>query len=109
MSDCLFCKIVSGDIPAKIVAQTDLLIAFNDVNPQAPQHVLIVPKEHVESLRDLQSSQAHLLGEMALMAQDLTKGQDFRTVMNSGSSAGQSVFHLHMHVLSGRNFSWPPG
>jgi histidine triad (HIT) family protein len=109
MSDCLFCKIVSGDIPAKIIAQTDTLMAFNDINPQAPQHILIIPKKHVESMRDLKPDQVHLLGEMALMAQELTESQDFRTVLNTGAGAGQTVFHMHMHILSGRNFGWPPG
>lgn len=109
MSDCLFCKIASGNIPAKIVAQTENLVAFNDISPQAPVHILIVPKEHIESVRDLRENQAYLLGEMALMAKRLGVGADFRLVMNTGAGAGQSVFHLHMHLLSGRDLGWPPG
>ena len=109
MFDCLFCKIIAGDIAASLVAQTDNLIAFGDINPQAPTHILIVPKEHIESVRDLKENQAYLLGEMSLMAQKLGADQDFRLVINTGAGSGQSVFHLHMHLLSGRDFSWPPG
>lgn len=102
MSKCLFCEIISGKIPAQLVSQTDNLIAFRDINPQAPTHLLIVPKEHMDS-------PGEILGEMAVMAKQLAAGKDFRLVVNHGPTAGQSVFHLHMHLLSGRDFSWPPG
>lgn len=102
MSKCLFCEIASGHIPAQLVAQTKTLIAFRDINPQAPTHILIVPKEHVES-------PGEILGEMAVMAKQLAAGEDFRLVVNNGPKAGQTVFHLHMHLLSGRDFTWPPG
>ncbi len=113
MSKCLFCEIIAGRIPGEMVGQTDSLVAFRDINPQAPVHVLIVPKEHIESMRSLEKKHAPLVGEMALMAQQLAEdvgyGQDYRLVMNTGINAGQSVFHLHMHLLSGRDFTWPPG
>lgn len=107
--NCLFCEIVSGNIPAQILTQTEKLMIFRDIHPQAPTHVLIIPKEHIESAKDLQEDQAYLLGEMTLMAKKISAGADFRLVMNAGLGAGQSVFHLHMHLLSGRDFSWPPG
>ena len=102
MSKCIFCEIALGNIPAKIIGQTDNLIAFHDINPQAPTHILVVPKKHVDL-------PGEILGEMAVMARKLAGDQDYRLVVNNGASAGQSVFHLHMHVLSGRDFSWPPG
>lgn len=109
MSKCLFCEIIAGNIPAELIAQTDSLVAFRDINPQAPTHVLIVPKEHIESVRDLKENQAYLLGQMTLMAQELGAGQDFRLVINTGAGAGQSVFHVHIHLLAGRELGWPPG
>src|SRR3989338_7138927 len=109
MSDCLFCKIASGEIPAKLVARTDKLVAFEDIHPQAPKHILIVPREHIESVKDLREDQAYLLGDMTLMAKQLGAGADFRLVVNTGPQAGQSLFHLHMHLLGGRDFTWPPG
>src|SRR3989338_1238174 len=109
MFECLFCQIASGEIPTKLLAQTENLVAFPDIHPQAPKHILIVPKQHIESLTDLGEDQVSLLGEMALMAKQLGEGSDFRLVMNIGPQAGQSVFHMHLHLLSGRDFSWPPG
>jgi histidine triad (HIT) family protein len=112
MDNCLFCKIISGSIPANQVAENDKLLAFRDINPQAPTHVLIIPKEHVASVKDLNPTQAPVLGDMTLMAQEIAVSEglnDFRLVMNTGAGAGQSVFHLHMHLLGGRDFSWPPG
>ncbi|MBH1989330.1 MAG: HIT domain-containing protein [Myxococcaceae bacterium] len=109
MSDCLFCQIVSGNVSAQIVAQTDSLIAFQDIHPQAPKHVLIIPKEHIESAKTISQTQSALIGQMVLLAQELNPERDFRLTINAGVEAGQSVFHLHMHVLSGRSFSWPPG
>ncbi len=112
MDNCLFCKIISGSIPANKVAENDKLLAFRDINPQAPTHVLIIPKEHVDSVKDLSLNQAPVLGDMTLMAQELAVSEglnDYRLVMNTGAGAGQSVFHLHMHLLGGRDFTWPPG
>ncbi|MBL4817899.1 MAG: histidine triad nucleotide-binding protein [Deltaproteobacteria bacterium] len=112
MADCLFCKVIDGSIPAKIVTQNDKLVAFRDINPQAPTHILIIPKEHIESVKDLKPEQAPIMADIALMAKEIAKQEgleDFRCVFNIGASAGQSVFHLHMHLLGGRPFSWPPG
>lgn len=110
--DCLFCRIVRGEIPAKLVAQNDHCVAFRDIDPRAPVHVLIVPREHVPTLSD--TSNAALVGEMALLAARIAKQEGvaesgYRTVMNTNADAGQTVFHLHMHLLGGRAFAWPPG
>jgi histidine triad (HIT) family protein len=114
MSDCLFCKIVKGDVPGAIVHQDDDLVAFKDINPQAPMHVLIVPRRHVATLNDLAPADDALVGSMARLAAKLArdKGYDergYRTVFNCNADAGQTVFHIHMHVLAGRGFAWPPG
>lgn len=109
---CLFCRIIAGEIPAQLVAQNDTCVAFRDVNPQAPLHVLVVPREHVASLGE--AADPTLLGEVALMAARVAREQGyaesgFRTVVNNGADAGQTVRHLHMHVLAGRPLHWPPG
>ena len=109
---CLFCRIVAGEIPAQIVAQNDAVVAFRDVNPQAPLHVLVVPREHVASLAEARG--AALMGEVAAMAAQVARDEGygesgFRTVVNNGRDAGQTVAHLHMHVLAGRALGWPPG
>lgn len=114
MPDCLFCKVVSGEIPGKIVYQDDRLVAFRDINPQAPMHVLIVPRRHIASLNELQAGDDALVGEMirraaALAKQDGYAERGYRTVFNCGAEAGQSVFHIHLHVLGGRGMAWPPG
>jgi histidine triad (HIT) family protein len=113
MSDCLFCKIRDGQIPAKIVAQNDHVLAFRDVSPQAPTHVLVIPKKHMVSLHDATREDLALLGEMQLMAQEVARQEKltggYRTVFNTGPDAGQSVFHIHLHVLGGRKLAWPPG
>lgn len=114
MPDCLFCKVVSGEIPGKIVYQDDRLVAFRDINPQAPMHVLIVPRRHIASLNELQAGDDALVGEMirraaALAKQDGYAERGYRTVLNCGAEAGQSVFHIHLHVLGGRGMAWPPG
>jgi len=110
---CLFCRIVAGEIPASKVYEDDQLIAFNDINPQAPTHVLVIPKRHIVSLAEATPDDAELLGKLTASARtiaDLCHLKDgFRVVMNSGVKAGQSVFHLHMHVLGGRAMAWPPG
>jgi histidine triad (HIT) family protein len=115
MSDtCLFCRIVRKDIPASIVYEDDRLLAFNDINPQAPMHVLVIPKRHIDSLNALEAVDDALVGEMvrrgAAIARD--KGfadRGFRTVFNTNAEAGQTVFHIHLHVLAGRGLTWPPG
>lgn len=114
MSDCLFCKIVKREIPASIVYEDDRLIAFADINPQAPTHLLIVPKRHIATLNDLQGDDDQLVGEMARRAAALAKERGissggFRTVFNTNRDAGQTVFHIHLHLLGGRSLAWPPG
>ncbi len=114
MADCLFCRIVSGDIPGAIVYKDDRLVAFKDINPQAPMHVLIVPRRHIATLNDLTDKDDGLVGEMVRRAAALAAEQGFaesgyRTVLNCNEGAGQSVFHIHLHVLGGRRLGWPPG
>ena len=111
-TDCLFCRIVRGEIPAKLVAQNETCVAFRDINPQAPVHVLVIPREHVASLDAL--TDGRLLGEIGVLAAEVARregvaGSGYRTVINNGNDAGQSVAHLHMHVLGGRKLAWPPG
>ncbi len=111
--NCLFCKIAAKKIPAKIVYEDDDLFAFEDISPQAPTHILICPKKHFASLHDATEDDQALLGKLQLVAAELAKQRDllsgYRTVFNNGSGAGQSVFHLHLHLLGGRSFRWPPG
>ena len=112
-SDCLFCKIAAKQIPAKLVHEDEDVFAFEDINPQAPTHILICPKKHFASLTEASPEDQALLGKMALVAAKLARekklSNGYRTVVNSGSGAGQTVFHLHMHLLGGREFHWPPG
>lgn len=113
-SDCLFCKIIAGQIPAKIAYQDDKCLAFHDINPQAPVHVLVIPREHIASLKEASTNQHELLGHLltsaAKIANELGISESgFRTVINTGAGAGQSVFHIHVHVLGGRALAWPPG
>jgi len=113
MSDCIFCKIVEGKIPAKVVIEDDRAVAIRDLNPQAPTHVLVIPRKHIASLNELDESDAALVGHLHVVAKKiaadagLTDG--WRTVFNTGKHAGQTVFHIHLHVLGGRDFGWPPG
>lgn len=111
---CLFCQIIAGELPANVVYQDDRVIAFTDVNPQAPTHVLVVPREHLESLNDVSQSDETLLGHMGRTAARVANQfgiaeQGYRTVINTGTESGQSVPHLHLHVLGGRPMAWPPG
>ena len=111
---CLFCKIVNREIPASIVYEDDELLAFNDITPQAPTHVLIVPKQHVATLNDLQGDHDALVGAMvrraaAIAAERGLDASGFRTVFNTNRDAGQTVFHIHLHLLGGRSMTWPPG
>ena len=114
MTECLFCRIVAGEIPATIVYQDDRLVAFKDINPQAPGHVLVIPKRHIPSLNDLTAADYALVGEMirrgaALAAEMGFTERGYRTVFNTNADAGQTVFHIHLHVLGGRRLAWPPG
>jgi histidine triad (HIT) family protein len=111
---CLFCKIIAGEIPSSKVYEDDRLFAFNDINPQAPTHVLVVPKQHIATLNDLTASNDDLVGAMVRTAATIAKdrghdGPGFRTVFNCNADAGQTVFHIHLHVLGGRRLTWPPG
>lgn len=112
-ADCLFCKIASKQIPAKLVHEDADVFAFEDINPQAPTHILICPKKHFASLEDATPEEESLLGKIALVAAKLAREKKlrhgYRTVVNTGTGAGQTVFHLHMHLLGGRTFDWPPG
>ena len=114
MSDCLFCKMVAGTIKANTVFETPKILAFRDIHPQAPTHVLVIPKRHIATINDLKSDDAELIGEMLLAAKAVAQDDGiaqsgYRTVMNCNADAGQSVFHIHLHVLGGRPLSWPPG
>ena len=109
---CLFCRIVAGEIPAKKVAETDRYVAFRDLNPQAPVHVLVIPREHVASLAE--AKDPDLVGGMALLAAEIARGEGiesrgYRAVINTNAEAGQTVFHIHLHLLGGRHLGWPPG
>ena len=113
-TNCLFCKIVNAEIPASIVYQDDRFVAFNDINPQAPLHVLIVPRQHIESLNVLSPDRDALVGEMIRRAAAIARDKGFaergfRTVFNTNAEAGQTVFHIHLHLLAGRRLTWPPG
>lgn len=113
MTETIFSKIIRREIPATIVYEDELCLAFKDVNPQAPIHILIIPKQPIAKLTDAQTSDQSLLGHLLLKAGIIAKeqgyGDAFRLVVNNGENAGQSVFHLHVHILAGRGFSWPPG
>lgn len=111
--DCIFCRLAHGDIPSNKVFENDEILAFYDLNPQAPTHILLIPKQHIESAADIDQTNSGLTARIfeliAFLARDLKIESGFRVVTNSGESAGQSVKHLHFHLLSGRDFSWPPG
>lgn len=114
MSDCLFCKIIAGQIPASMVHQDETLVAFRDINPQAPLHVLIVPRKHIASLNELSPEDDALVGSLLRKAAALAKQngyheRGYRTVFNTNREAGQTVFHIHLHLLAGRPLTWPPG
>jgi len=113
MNDCLFCKIISGDIPSKKVYEDEHTYAFEDIDPKAPTHVLIIPKEHLPGLKEATPSDAEIIGRCHLVAAKIARERkiedSYRTVLNVGPGSGQSVFHLHVHLLGGRNLRWPPG
>ncbi|MFC0039081.1 MULTISPECIES: histidine triad nucleotide-binding protein [Actinomadura] len=114
MTDCLFCKIVSGDVPAEIVRESERAVAFRDINPQAPTHVLVIPREHHPNAAALAAADPASLAAVVNLAQEVAVDEDvagkgYRIVFNTGPEAGQTVFHVHAHVLGGRGLNWPPG
>lgn len=114
MADCLFCKIIAGEIPGTVVYQNDHVVALKDINPQAPTHVLVVPRRHIATLNDLSAADDALVGEMVRAAAAIAKKNGhadagYRTVFNTNADAGQTVFHIHLHLLGGRKMTWPPG
>ncbi|HLA91804.1 MAG TPA: histidine triad nucleotide-binding protein [Gemmatimonadaceae bacterium] len=109
---CLFCRIAGGEIPAKLVAESDTCLAFRDIGPQAPVHMLVIPRAHVPSVNEL--TDASVIGEMTLLARRIARGEGiaesgYRLVINTNAHGGQTVFHLHLHLLGGREMRWPPG
>ncbi len=113
-SNCLFCKILCGDIPADIIYESESAIAFRDINPQAPTHVLIIPRKHIATINDIAEEDEALVGSLYSAAREIAAAEGiaedgFRAVMNCNEGAGQTVFHIHLHLLGGRPFSWPPG
>jgi histidine triad (HIT) family protein len=114
MADCLFCRLVAREIPGSIVYEDDRVLAFNDINPQASTHVLVIPKRHIATLNDLQPGDDQLIGELVRRAAAIAETRGlaaggFRTVFNTNRDAGQTVFHLHLHLIGGRHMAWPPG
>ena len=113
MDDCLFCRIISGEIPSKKVYEDEHTYAFEDINPQAPTHVLVVPKKHIRGLKEARGEDGELIGRCHLAAANIARQRNiedgYRTVLNVGPRAGQSVFHLHVHLIGGRGLQWPPG
>lgn len=112
--DCLFCKIVKGEIPSKKVYEDDVAYAFLDINPQAPIHILIIPKTHIDGIVQLTEKDNEIMGHCLMVCQKLAREYDvidrgFRVVINSGREAGQAVFHIHLHLIAGRHLTWPPG
>jgi histidine triad (HIT) family protein len=114
MAECLFCRIIRRDLPASVVYEDDRLIAFDDINPQGPTHVLVVPKRHIASLNDLSEGDDQIVGQLVRRAAAIADERGvssggFRVVFNTNRDAGQSVFHIHLHLIGGRHLSWPPG
>lgn len=113
-SDCLFCKIAAGDIPADVVYESEAVIAFRDINAQAPTHVLIIPRKHIATINDIDSDDQALVGSLFSAAREIAAAEGvaeegYRAVMNCNRAAGQTVFHIHLHLLGGRDMGWPPG
>tara|TARA_X000001036_G_C20129255_1_gene582603 strand:- start:97 stop:441 length:345 start_codon:yes stop_codon:yes gene_type:complete len=114
MSDCLFCKIIDGKIPSDIVYENEHVLAFNDINPIAPIHILIIPKEHISTLNDLEEKHTQTMGEIFLAAKKIAQDKGisesgYRTIFNCNKDAQQTVFHIHLHLIAGRKMTWPPG
>ena len=114
MADCIFCKIIAGEMKGDMVYENDHVVAFRDINPQAPVHILVVPKQHIATLNDLTEADGHIISEVVFAAKHLAQKegvaeQGYRLVWNCNRGAGQTVFHIHLHLLGGRIFNWPPG
>jgi histidine triad (HIT) family protein len=113
MTDCLFCRMIRGEVPARKVYEDDHTFAFEDINPQGPTHVLVVPKKHIRGLKEAAPEDAELIGRCHLVAAQIARARNiedgYRTVLNVGPRSGQSVFHLHVHLIGGRTLRWPPG
>jgi histidine triad (HIT) family protein len=114
MEDCIFCQIINKKLPAKIVFEDDKILAFKDINPQAPTHILLIPKEHYASLNELPEESRDIIGHIFIKARDLAekkgiKARGYRIVLNTEKESGQDVFHIHFHLLGGRQMTWPPG
>ena len=112
--DCLFCKILAGDIPAELVYESETAVAFRDINPQAPTHVLVIPRKHISTINDIEDEDHAIVGSLYTAAKEIAAAEGiaedgYRAVMNCNEGAGQSVFHIHLHVLGGRPMGWPPG
>ena len=113
-SDCLFCKILAGEIPAELVYESDTAVAFRDISPQAPTHVLVIPRKHISTINDITEDDEAIVGSLYTAARKIAAAEGiaddgYRAVMNCNEGAGQSVFHIHLHVLGGRPMNWPPG
>jgi histidine triad (HIT) family protein len=113
-ADCIFCRIAGGEVPAEIVHEKEDLVAFRDVNPQAPTHVLVIPRRHVPSLNEVEADGSGLMGRLMLAAREVADGEGlagagYRIVLNTGDGGGQTVHHIHLHLLGGRRMTWPPG
>ncbi|MDJ0709885.1 MAG: histidine triad nucleotide-binding protein [Woeseiaceae bacterium] len=113
-SDCLFCKILAGEIPAELVYESETAVAFRDINPMAPTHVLVIPRKHISTINDITADDEATVGSLYTAARDIAAEEGiadvgYRAVMNCNEGAGQSVFHIHLHVLGGRPMDWPPG
>ena len=114
MDDSIFCSIVNNDIPCERLIENDSIMAFRDINPQAPTHILIIPKKHISTINDLNPKDSVLIGEIFLIAKELAQNENinisgFRTIFNCNEDGGQTVYHIHLHLLGGRKLSWPPG
>ncbi len=113
MSECIFCKIIAGEVPSKIVYEDDKVVAFEDINPQAPVHILVVPRKHIAKVDEMTPEDEPLLGHMVFVAKEIAKvkglDEGYRLVLNNGPAGGQAVFHIHLHLLGGRQMQWPPG
>ena len=114
MTDCIFCKMANGEIQPDVVLESDDILAFRDLNPQAPVHILIIPKRHISTLNDIEQDDAELIGKLYLTAKQIARNEGlaepgYRTVMNCNADGGQAVYHIHLHLLGGRSMGWPPG
>ena len=114
MIDCTFCRIIAKQMPGEFIYEDDEIVAFKDINPQAPVHFLVVPRKHISSILDIQPEDTDLLGELLLVAKNLAletglSEKGFRLVVNTGHNAGQNIYHIHVHVMGGRQMTWPPG